>query len=695
MPDFWKNRKALVYIALSHHTRFLSPVMDRLAKQGADIQYVVGQAERSQEITAINLGLNYTHVFDCVSDKDHTDVQDNYLRLKKTFVKTLSSGHLFNAVPVTVIDKTLYATAVEYIGFRNLIQKTKPDICFALHELNRWGKMFAFWAKKFNIPVLTFQEGLYYGLDFGLKGHVQNSTLNLVWGNRIKKKLVDYEAPEEKILPVGNTHLANEIAHQKKNNIRDKKRVQYNCTDSFVILILLSGRLPIPQELIPLFDSMVNTDRNRLFLKFHPVASQAQINSWLSSIPKEHLKRTNCFHNDENTYDLISMSDLCVMTRPSTTGLEALSFGKPLVQLELNMEYKSPYSFSNLKVAVQMTPSELGDAILKNMDFNTLSKTEDIDNYLNNELSCRTDAVDAVADVAQKAVSANQIQGSPPIKILTKTDKDWSIIAALTDNPDHLLMQLEAIAVHSKNAGAYEVILIEPKNIPKACSDILNTLEGNVTCLRITDDQPLPEMMNTASKIAAGKRLIFMEKGIIPLSNWLISIKKSMQKYGNSKIFGAKIIDSKGSLLHAGLVLDKNHTPVSAYRHLAATFPVANKERPFQILDHFLCSDKKFFHQNGGFSEISGRFFMMDLCLKINEKYPSKRNCIYLPNVDMVSINTKKERFNPDDSIYFFGKWNGVLWENQDALYKTDNISQPELNAAYISHSMSSANLIE
>nr|NJM03028.1 hypothetical protein [Desulfobacula sp.] len=295
MADFWQNKKIIVYIALPHHTRFISPVMERLSRQGAEVLYVVGQAERSQEITAVKLGLNYSHVFDFVTDQDSDDIQSNYLRLRDALSGHLKHHFLLGTSPLTVIDKTLYSTAVEYIGFRNLLKKEKPDLCVALHELNRWGKMFAFWSKRLNIPVITFQEGLYYGLDFGYTGHVQYTTLNLVWGKRIKKKLTDFEAPGDRILPVGNTHLANEIEYQRKNSIREKKRKQYRCKDSFALLLLISGEIPLVQELYPLFESVANRPGAFLFIKFHPITPLDQMKKWVSSVPDSYKKRSGPF----------------------------------------------------------------------------------------------------------------------------------------------------------------------------------------------------------------------------------------------------------------------------------------------------------------------------------------------------------------------------------------------------------------
>ena len=688
MTDFWKNKKIIVYIALAHHTRFISPVVKKLFHQGAKIHYVVGQAERSQEITAIKLGLNYSHVFDFVSDKDKDEIQDNYLLLRNAFAINLKTNFLFGTSPVTVIDKTIYATAVEYIGFRNLLKKEKPDICFALHELNRWGKMFGFWSKKLNIPFITFQEGLYYGLNFGYTGHVQNSTLNLVWGERIKRKLTDFEAPADRIIPVGNTHLSSEIENQKKNHIREKKRKQYNCINSVAVLLLFSGEIPLIEELFPLFDSICDTPDTRLFIKFHPITNHNHFDAWVSAIPDgKNTPRITPFHDDENTYDLISLSDVCVIVQPSTTGLEALAFGKPLIHLDVKMNQTMAYSFTELKVAVKMTPVELGKAISENMDLTTLVHQKDLKDYFKNELSNTTDAVNAVIRISKKIIAANQTKHHPPIQGATKDATDWSIIIILSHNPDETLAQLEATSLNSEDSGTFEVILIEPPDLSKESLKILDSLEGNVKRIIAPTDLSLPEMMNKASKIACGKTLLFLDKHLLPQARWLYFLKKAIKKHGITKILGARIIDRKNSILHAGIVLDENHSPVSAYQYLAGDFPNANKERGFELLDHFICINRKVFHSMGGFWEPTGKFMFMDICLRTDA-------CMYVPDVCLVSLRERPSLFDPDASICFWGKWHGKLWENQEALYEADNITKKEMMAARLSQSMETAGFI-
>jgi len=693
MADFWQNKKIIVYIALPHHTRFISPVMERLTKQGSEVKYIVGQAERSQEITAVKLGLNFSHVFDFVTDQDSDEIQDNYLRLRDAAAGNLKNSFLLGASPLTVIDKTLYSTAVEYIGFRNLLKKEKPDLCFALHELNRWGKMFAFWSKKLNIPVITFQEGLYYGLDFGYTGHVQHTTLNLVWGKRIKKKLTDFEAPGDRILPVGNTHLANEIEYQRKNAIREKKRKQYHCRNNVALLLLISGQIPPVQELYPLFESVANSPSAVLFIKFHPITHLDQMKKWVSSIPKSHQKKIRAFHNDENTYDLMSLSDLCILVQPSTTGLEALALGKPLVYLDVRTMGKPPYSFTEFKVVIKMTPAELGKALSQNADFSGIIHPEDVKNYLQSELSETDNAIDSVINISEKLIQASRNKNLRPIQTAMASDKEWSIVLPLSNRPEDILVQLEAIALNSENEGVFEVILIEPADISKKTSDILDSLKGDVLRLTRGSEMSTLEMMNYASKMASGETLLFLSKDLLPLPNWLYHLKKGIEQYGKDKILGAKIIDQRGSLVHAGMVLDKNHSPVSAYKHLASDFPPAIKERPFKMLDHFICIHRDFFHQLGGFWEKTGKFAFMDICLRADIYRQKNDTCVYMPDVGMISLNDNNDPFNPDDAIYFFGKWQGILWENQEALYTKDKITKAELDAARMAQAMETAGL--
>ncbi len=432
-----------------------------------------------------------------------------------------------------------------------------------------------------------------------------------------------------------------------------------------------------------------------MFIKFHPITNHATMEDWVSSIPTSYQKNIKAFHDDENTYNLISLSDICVIVQPSTTGLEALAFGKPLVHLDIKMNQKLSYSFTEFNVAVKMTPAELGKAITEDRSFRTIVNKKSLKNYLRDELSETKNAINLVTDISKKIVTANQTKVINPVKASIKSDKDWSIIIPLSNNAKNVLKQLEAVSLYSENTGTFEVILIEPEKISQDISDMLDTLKGDVTRLVTETGLSIPEMMNKASKVTTGKTLLFLEKNLLPLPNWLYPLKQGIKRYGENTIFGTRIIDKRGSILHAGLVIDRNHAPVSAYKYLAGDFPNALKERPFKLFDHFICINKNFFNKIGGFWEKTGQFIFMDICLRADTYRNNKNSCIYIPDTCMISLNENKETYSPDDSIYFFGKWHGILWENQEEFYSTDKITEAELNTARLAQSMEATNFIE
>ncbi len=693
MPEFWKNKKILVYIALAHHTRFLSPVMAQLEKQGAQIKYVVGQAERSQEITAINLKLNYVHVFDYVTPADLELVQDNYLRLRHTFSRTVNHSFLFSSSPVTVIDKTAYATAMEYVGFRNMVQKEAPDLCFALHELNRWGKMFSYWAKTSGIPLITLQEGLYYGMNFGYTGHLQYSAFNLVWGKRVKDKLKDFEAPPDRIIEVGNTHLANEMARQNRLGIREKKRKDLNCSDDVIILLLFSGEIPDIDPLAPLFQVLDQSPGKKLFIKFHPSARQDQVTQWTSRIPDQSKDCVSIFTGDENYYDLLSASDICVIVQTSTTGLEALFFNKPLIQLKVDMTQHLPYSFTELGVATEMTPQAFSQAIAANKDFSQYTNTEKVAAYLDSELSDTVHAVQNVTDICKTIIQANQTDFPDPLTPVATPDKDWSIIIELPENPDHLLRQLQAVAMHSESGGTFEVFLIEPVHCTRECSTILDTMAGDVIRLPRKEHTTLAEMMNSAALAARGDFLVFMKKSLLPHPHWLSHFKKGISTHGPQNLFGARILNPQGNIHHGGMLVDKNNSPTSLFQHLSPTFSGAMVEDRFQMIDHAMAVERHYFYGLGGFVGESGSYGFLDLCLRANASANGEYKAIYLPNVCLTEL---EDAIIPDQAhaLYFYGKWHGALWESQDRFLENRQLTLEEIETARFTQSMADRHVL-
>ncbi|MCP3873433.1 MAG: hypothetical protein GY699_09805 [Desulfobacteraceae bacterium] len=684
MDVFWKDKKIVAYIALKHHIRFIVPIMEQLAASGADIRYLVGNADRSQEITAIEAKLEYCHAFDYISDSDNNDVCDTYQMLKNGFADSLLKDTAFGVIMPTLMDRILFSTAQEYIGFKNYLATQQPDVCLALHEVNRWGKMFAFQAKKLNIPCITLQEGLLTTAteekNYNFIGHVQYSALALLWGNATKEKLAAYEAPEDRLILAGNTHLAQEISRIKTHNIRAEKRKRYH-SNGLVSLLIFSIYLPPLTELMPLFQSFVNTKKNQLFIKFHPGTIKTEIDKWLRPLNKKIKESLFLIHGEESTYDLMAISDICILTEGSTTGLEALAMDKPVVELSLDTKGYHASLLSEQNAAISMSPKHLAEHIHQQTHFMDLMNPEGIKTYIQKELHEPEKSIQNAIEIMADSIIAAESKNPGPLISDIAPDLEWTIVLPVIDDPVLFLEILEAISTHSENES-FEVVLIMPESLSPDISAITNSLEGDILFLQNKNNQTLWETINQAAVAARGQTLIFMEKTLAPTQGWLTALKEGMTNFNKNTIFGARIINKFNNIVHAGMVVNANGSPVSSYLYVDKKFPPAQTQRPFMMVNHFLCLNKNTFLKIGGFEAKAGVYAFLDYCLKSTKISNHQETVQYLPRLELIQVAPKTSAISKDDSIFFYSKWHGSLWENEDRLYQKDGVSKLQLEAA-------------
>ncbi len=698
MKNFWEGKHIVAYVALKHHTRFIVPIMEKLKSLGAKTDYLVAQAERSQEITAIETGLDYKHIFDYLTDEDKQIINEIYLQLRDTFGKTLIKDIAFCLQVPTVLDKTLSTTAQEYTAFKKYFETNRPDICLALHEVNRWGKMFGFHAKRNSIPFITLQEGLLTtasaNLSYQMTGHVQYSSLCFVWGNSSKEKLVNYEAPKEKIIPVGNTHLTNEIMLLEKHNIRKKKRMEYEIQEKQVILLLFSATPPKSAELLPLFNTVVKNNQNiHLITKFHPATTQISINNWLNELPENLKEIINPVHGEENTYNLIAMSDVCVLSEGSTTGLEALCIGKPLVILELDSPVIYETNLVEDNIAIGMTPTRLGQALQEKTNFQRLMNQDKVRRYINEEICKPEGSIEHTVHLMENSVRANQASDLQPLTSeIGVKDKDWSFILPVTDEPTIFLSILESISIYAET-HQFEVILLHKEKVSDEIDAIIKSLEGDISFLPLQDDRYFIKTMNQAAMKARGEYLLFLNSHLSPKEpGWLDQLKEQINIHGPNKLYGAHIVNKYSNIVHAGIILNENNQPMSAYQHLDANFPHAKKTRYFQMLDHFICAERDFFLLAGGFHPRSGHYKFMDLCLRVSKdnKYPS---ALFCGEVELIKLATENRIEDDYANVYFYSRWHGQLWENETQLLETDGVSTLQIDAARMTRALETSGL--
>ncbi len=116
--------------------------------------------------------------------------------------------------------------------------------------------------------------------------------------------------------------------------------------------------------------------------KWHPATGQEFIDRALENFKNN---RSIISVHDVDTYALIGASEVCITVGNSTTGLETLAFGKPLLEVRLPDQ---PYSYSEKGVALQVFGFEnLGEQIAAILDNGVPPETAaKVERYLDRQL---------------------------------------------------------------------------------------------------------------------------------------------------------------------------------------------------------------------------------------------------------------------------------------------------------------------
>jgi hypothetical protein len=183
------------------------------------------------------------------------------------------------------------------------------------------------------IPYFTLQEGLYYADIHYYRFHTDFSTACLVWGEDCRQILRKAGCSEDKIYPVGNTHIWSAKAAATSPTVVVETRAALGIAPGKrIILFLMSHSHYQPFDARMFLDWMKRRGDVIAVFKWHPVTSKEIVERALERMPKD-APVINA--PDFDTYRLIGASDICITVGNSTTGLESIAFDKPLIECRL------------------------------------------------------------------------------------------------------------------------------------------------------------------------------------------------------------------------------------------------------------------------------------------------------------------------------------------------------------------------
>jgi GT2 family glycosyltransferase len=680
----FSGKKVLCFIALPHHNRFLVPIMDALQAQGARVVYFTAAAEGAFEITLNQANLRYSHVLDYTDEKTRSRAFDGFKELRAIWQEKILDHHTFQSVPVVIQDKVIRSAVENFHAIDRMLEVEKPDLLFALHELNPWGKILGYLSHVHCIPYFTLQEGLYYADIHYYRFHTDFSTACLVWGEDCRRILLNAGCGNDKIYPVGNTHLwtakADAISAQSVGEIRSALGI---APDKKIVLFLMSHSHYQPFDAKIFLDWMKHRGDVVAVFKWHPVTSKDIVERALERIPRD-APVINASEFD--TYRLIGASDICITVGNSTTGLESIAFGKPLIECRLPDQ---AYSFVEQGVAEPAGGFEDIGKKCETLMSQGLPKArcQQIEKYLAYNFAYQDNqTMNRIVELVSESLAArsNRDVAESPISRAGESEFPCSIILPVDDVSSEVLLATLASIAENSPGELFEVIVVDCSKLQET-HDLLFALGGDV---KIIEGEPCWSYSNACNRGAAearGKYVTFLKPGLIVDTAWLEGLLETAANENGVGVVGGMILNENHLIWHMGTAFDVNQAPFSIYRLMPPEFSGARKQRDFRAHETPFLVSSELFRELGGFSpQFSNRFEDIDFCLRMRRK--TGLRVLYTPASVVRRRHVSWQAAGKQDllnRIRFYSKWTGSVWQDDEAYLREDGLTHDALSAMY------------
>jgi len=675
------GKKVLCFIALPHHNRFLVPIMEALNREGMEVLYFTAPAEGAFEITLNQANLPYKHLLDYATSETVDRAAEAYRGLRAVLQNKILGSRTMQSVPIVIQDKVIRGAVETFFCIQRMLEVEKPALLFALHELNPWGKILGYLSHVHRIPYFTLQEGLYYADLHYYRFHTDYSTACLVWGEECREILLRAGCSDDKIFPVGNTHIWDAKKEFTDAHAVARTRAALGIApEKRIVLFLMSHSHYRTFEAQPFLRWMKARGDVVALFKWHPVAGKEIIDKAM-----ERLQGEPSIINvpDYDTYALIGASDICVTVGNSTTGLEALVFGKPLIEVRLPDQ---PYSYSIQKVAEQAFGFEDISGKIEAILTQGLSESmaASVEGYLGHNFAYRDQGtMRRIVDLVKESVAVQAAEPRPSLVPRGPVSIPCSIVLPVDEcPPEEFLATLRGIA-SSTAPELYEVLIVRCTE-QNAIGAILDTLGGDVKILAGEPDWSYGSACNRATSEARGKYLAFLQPGMIPEPGWLEGLLETAEEEHDVGIVGGQVLNKNRLLWHIGTAFDVNQSPFSIYRFLPPEFSGAQKPREFQAVEFPFLVAREIFCRLGGFSTtLYNRFEDIDFCLTVKQ---DRLKVIFTPRSVLVraasswGVDPHRDQMN---RIRFYSKWTGSLWQDEGEYLRQDGLTHDALTAIY------------
>jgi hypothetical protein len=679
--DIFRGKKALCFIALPHHNRLLVPVMEKLSQRGVEVVFFTAAAEAAFEITLNEAGLPYRHALDYATPELAKHVSAACRTLRSTWQQLFLSQPVLQAIPIPVQDKIIVSAVENLYCFKRMLEVEKPDLLFALHELNPWGKILGYLSHELRIPYITFQEGLFYTSVPFNRFHTDYSTACVVWGEATKQMLIAAGCGADKIPMLGNidlwkareraTHPANIAATRETLGIKPGQKL---------VLFFPSHANYKSFEMAPFQRWLKSQPDVVLVFKWHPITNKDVIDRALKHL---HGLPRILSVQEFDTYALLGACDMCVTIGVSTTGMEALAFDKPLI--EVRLPDQNYYSFTAQGVAEPANDfPDLAEKVERLLTQGLpLQRRQNIERYFAKQFAFfdgRTD--ERVVEMAAEMLQARANPFSP-LPLAGETDTLCSVILPVNDTPiESVLATLKGIATHIPT-DLFELLLVNAA-IDEGTRASFAALAGDVRVIAAEPGESFSSCCNRAAQEARGKYLAFLKPGLVPCPGWLEGLLTTAEQENGVGVVGGRVCHNNGLLWQVGVAFDINQSPFPLYRLLPPDFAGALRQREFRAVETPFLVSRTLFGELGGFSsDLVNRFEDIDFCLRVQH---TGLRVLYTPRGTTIRMEESWRPTPQQDQLNcfrFYARWAGSLWQDDGRYVMEDGMDRDGLSALY------------
>lgn len=326
-----RGKKVCCFVALPHHSRFMWPVMEEARKAGAGTLFFTTLADYPFERDVMRRGVEcrllQSYATAATRRRIAATTDEFFGRWRREIMQWDGLKHW----PMVLQSSLLAAAFEDYHCLDEFMRVEQPDLLLALHERNRWGKLMGHMARKYGAAYLTLQEGDYYEDRLSFCAHTEYTTALMLWGEDTAARLERHGAARNKMVSIGNTHLAQVgveyFTPQRRRAIKKELGIQEG---KKVVLFLVGLQWGIVKSM-ELWEKLLEglgDDVVKVF-KWHPKVSVGSFEKDQREGFRQRLPACILLH-DYDPYSLLAIADYCVALGKTTLGVEALCFGRPL-----------------------------------------------------------------------------------------------------------------------------------------------------------------------------------------------------------------------------------------------------------------------------------------------------------------------------------------------------------------------------